>query len=133
MSTPHGLGEHASPVGDDRTTTNPPDGGMAAPSLYGERGGLGYNPARPEGRGLPDRPRRTEGGGSPYTAIRNMDVRGSNVGMKTVGVQRKYGLRTAVANNASKLPHRLAQNERLAVEVPNGHKNVIRRRPAHGA
>ena len=32
MSTPHGLGEHASPVGDDRTTTNPPDGGMAAPS-----------------------------------------------------------------------------------------------------
>jgi len=85
MSTPHGLGEHASPVGDDRTTTNPPDGGMAAPSLYGERGGLGYNPARPEGRGLPDRPRRTEGGGSPCTAIRNMDVRGSNVGMKLSG------------------------------------------------
>ena len=63
MSTPHGLGKHASPVGEDRPTTNPPDGGMAAPSLYGERGGLGYNPARPEGRGLPDRPRRTEGGG----------------------------------------------------------------------
>ena len=61
MSTPYGLGNNASPVGEDRTTTNPPDGGMAAPSLYGERGGLGYNPARPEGRGLPDRPRRKEG------------------------------------------------------------------------
>ena len=63
MSTPNGLGDHASPVGENSTTTNPPDGGMAALSLYGERGGLGSNPARPEGRGLPDRPRRTEGGG----------------------------------------------------------------------
>ena len=51
--------------------------------------------------------------------------------MKTVRVQRKYGPRTAVANNASKMPHRLARNERLAVEVPNGHKK--RNPPQTGA
>ena len=37
-SAPHKLGEHARSVDEDRTTTNPPDGGMAAPSPYCERG-----------------------------------------------------------------------------------------------